>query len=85
MNWKRTAVAARYILVMLSQRTLLQMLQPTILDYKYIRLAKSRKNCWRRWLGAQGVKERGLLVSLVVGLPEVMRDEQLRKHQLAKL
>ena len=85
MNWTRTAVAARYILVMLSQRTLLQMLQPTILDYNYIRLAKSQTNCWRRWLGAQGAKERGLLVSLVVDLPEVLRDEQLRKHQLAKL
>jgi hypothetical protein len=32
-----------------------------------------------------GVKERGLLASLAVGLPEVMRDEQLRKDQLAKL
>ena len=32
-----------------------------------------------------GVKERGLLVSLAVGLPEVTRDKQLRKHQLAKL
>ena len=54
MNWKRTAVAVRFILVMLSQRTLLQMLQPRILDYKYSHLAKPRRNCWRRWLGAQG-------------------------------